>query len=205
MPTGYTATLAEGEQSFQDFALSCARAFGACIEQRDDPMTDKPKLAKKSNYHDEQLEKAKTELAAFDAWTTEQKLAYGEKAKAEDIESSERSLAKKRAQQARYEGMVAQVSAWEPPSADHVEYKKFMLQQLSSSIEFDCGGSYYEQSLERARKKDPLSYTMEYRETLTRNIEYHEAESKKEDERHDGRNEWITKLYKSLDLEVPGV
>ena len=58
MPTGYTADIYEGNDvSFRDFALKCARAFGACIEQRDDDANDKPKLIEKTkdNYHIKRL------------------------------------------------------------------------------------------------------------------------------------------------------
>jgi len=37
MPSGYTSDLYEGKNiSFTQFALQCARAFGAAIDQRDD-------------------------------------------------------------------------------------------------------------------------------------------------------------------------
>jgi len=41
MPTGYTAEIYEGEKevTFEKFALTCARAFGACITIRDEPMS----------------------------------------------------------------------------------------------------------------------------------------------------------------------
>ena len=37
MPTGYTSKIGD-DQSFKDFALRCARNFGANILMRDDPM-----------------------------------------------------------------------------------------------------------------------------------------------------------------------
>ena len=36
MPSGYTNKIKD-DISFEEFALSCARAFGACVEMRDDP------------------------------------------------------------------------------------------------------------------------------------------------------------------------
>jgi hypothetical protein len=35
MPTGYTDKIKDGI-SFEEFVLSCARQFGACISMRDD-------------------------------------------------------------------------------------------------------------------------------------------------------------------------
>lgn len=50
MPSCYTSDIADGKDvSFNDFVLKCARAFGACIEQRDDNANDKPKLIERNN------------------------------------------------------------------------------------------------------------------------------------------------------------
>jgi hypothetical protein len=45
MPTGYTAPVQSGEiVELEDFILLCARAFGACVMQRDEPMKSLPKI-----------------------------------------------------------------------------------------------------------------------------------------------------------------
>ena len=50
MATGYTMDIYDGKNvSFEDFCLSCARAFGACILQRDDNTSIKPQLQKASD------------------------------------------------------------------------------------------------------------------------------------------------------------
>jgi hypothetical protein len=60
MPTGYTAKLYDGDQKFQDFAMECARAFGALIEMRDEPMNAKiPETFEPSEHHVNGLERAK--------------------------------------------------------------------------------------------------------------------------------------------------
>ena len=54
MPTGYTTDIYNGKDvSFRDFALTCARQFGACIMQRDDPADEKPKIMPEESYHTE--------------------------------------------------------------------------------------------------------------------------------------------------------
>jgi hypothetical protein len=41
MPTGYTAGVADGTiTEFREYALLCARAFGACIMLRDEPVEE---------------------------------------------------------------------------------------------------------------------------------------------------------------------
>lgn len=42
MPTGYTADIKDGI-TFRDFALRCARAFGATIMQRDEDISIPPR------------------------------------------------------------------------------------------------------------------------------------------------------------------
>jgi len=40
MPSGFTSDIYDGKKiTFKDFTLKCARAFGACIHLRDDPIT----------------------------------------------------------------------------------------------------------------------------------------------------------------------
>ena len=61
MPTGYTEDIYNGKDvTFKDFALKCARAFGACVHQRDDDANDPPKLREpNTGYYEERLKKAK--------------------------------------------------------------------------------------------------------------------------------------------------
>lgn len=52
MPTIYTSDIRDGI-SFKTFALNCARAFGACVEIRDEPGGGEkiPEAFKASDYH----------------------------------------------------------------------------------------------------------------------------------------------------------
>ena len=60
MPSGYTENIYYGKEvAFKDFALGCARAFGACVMQRDDPADEKPKIMPEESYHTEELKKLK--------------------------------------------------------------------------------------------------------------------------------------------------
>ena len=68
MPTGYTAGVATGEiKDFKTYALQCARAFGACIMLRDEPMSDEIPEFKPSDHYEKSLAKATADLAAFTA------------------------------------------------------------------------------------------------------------------------------------------
>ena len=198
MPTGYTATLVEQGQTFTEFTLGCARAFGACIEQRDDPMDDMPKVPKRSTYHDTELDKAKAELAKAESMTSKERLAWGTKSKRQQLKDYRASLAKKKEIKARLETMIAQVEGWVPPSADHNGLKKFMLEQLASTMDHDGDVAYYEKEIERTKETEPLEYFEGFLKHLKWSVEYHKKEAEKDNERTDGRTQWITDLYDSL-------
>lgn len=72
MPSAYTAPVQDGKiTEFKDFAILCARAFGACIDMRDDPL-DKPipeAFSPVTKHYDEALATATNKLAALRAMT----------------------------------------------------------------------------------------------------------------------------------------
>ena len=43
--------------------------------------------------------------------------------------------------------MLALVEAWVPPSGEHVNLKTFMAEQITESLQFDCGGDYHESAI----------------------------------------------------------
>lgn len=135
MPTGYTAKVADGTIStLEDFALVCAKAFGACATMRDDPPdTPIPAEFVPDPYYKERLDNAIEHyvylrtLTAEDAereCAAEQALADATTAKAEKARLAENQ---------RYAAMAAKVKAWEPPTLQHEGLKEFMLEQLRIS------------------------------------------------------------------------
>jgi len=93
----------------------------------------------------------------------------------------------------RYQNMLHQVINWLPPSQDHFNFKKFMIEQLESSIEWDCSHSY-----EREKELTPEEwYKIQY-DQLTWSMNYHLEEHKKDVERTRGRNKWLKELRESL-------
>lgn len=95
---------------------------------------------------------------------------------------------------ARYETMLAQVSAWEPPTPEHNGLKDFMLQQITESIKFDCSSDY-----DDPPTRVPGALWLHQRIERTRDrISRHAAEYEKEVERTEGRNRWLKALRDSL-------
>lgn len=195
MPTGYTEDIYEGKDvSFSDFALKCARAFGACIEQRDDDPNDKPKLIEKNNddsYHIKRINEAKKwkkpTKVEFDAYVKKQIAYYNEK------------IDKQNKLKDSYQKMLDKANAWTPPTKEHEGLKKFMIEQLTESMEFDCSNDYYQRELNNIKQLTYNQYVKNMRASNKRDIEYHTNELKKDNERVDNRNAWISALYKSLE------
>lgn len=189
MPTGYTATLMEKGQTFQEFIMGCARAFGALIEMRDSPNDAPiPDKFEPSDYHVKRLIESREKLENLKSMTDAEKESFGQTEKAEDIQRIEKWLEKDIAQNNRLEDMADQVQAWNPPTPDHRGLKDFMLQQISISKN---GVDYIQSSLVEATAKPATAYYVAAVSEAARSIKYHTEENAKEIERVNGRSEWV--------------
>lgn len=194
MPTGYTAEIKDGI-TFQQFALNCARAFGACITMRDEPSdTPIPDQFEPSDYHAKAMEKARENLA----WLQQMPDSEAEREAANEyagaMQAHQRRLSEAADLQNKYNTMLAQVMAWTPPTSEHAELKEFMIKQIVDSREFDCSTKYCNEpakqsgSVWRAAKISDAQH----------NLEYHTKENMREIERVNQRNEWVRNLRESL-------
>lgn len=195
MPTGYTASVGDGKVTeFRTFALNCARAFGACIMQRDDNSTDLPKHREMSWYNAQQLDMARTRLGHLESLTPDEAAAEYDATVADARKARDQYEERKRETEGRYRAMLAQVAEWAPPTADHRELKAFMAEQLNGSIKFDC--TTYP---ELYRTEDTVDeWLSEQKAKAQRDIEYHKKGHAEEEERVRTANQWIDALYASL-------
>lgn len=197
MPSGYTAKIAEG-MGFEEFALDCARAFGALVTMRDEPSsTPIPEKFEPSNWHLLRLEETKREIAELEAMTPQEL----EDNNLKDYNEKEERRLERRVElaelKAKYVAMLEQVNAWKPPTPDHEGLKKFMKKQIEESIEFDC-------CLEDLDKPTPKYTAEEWKakrlKGLQWSIDYHTKEHVNEVKRTEERNGWIKALRDSLAL-----
>ena len=198
MPTGYTTAIYEGkEQSVEDFILRCARAMGACIMQRDDPFDDPPKKQYPCDYNAKRLIEAKQELDRLQAMSESQINEEARKERKDKIDERIKHDKIALELRGRYQNMLYAVEGWQPPTPDHKGLKEFMIEQLKTSINFDCSTGWPE--------IPPVITAEEWRQKkiqqTIRDIAYHTKENQKEIERTKGRNRWISQLYVSLGRE----
>lgn len=114
----------------------------------------------------------------------------------EAVSDRAKAMAKSDALQDKYEAMLKQVKDWVPPSSEHVKFKEFMIEQITTSIEFDCSRDYYENNI--PARKSGQEWMMDQVEKIQRRIAFHRDTHRKEVERTNSRNKWIADLRASL-------
>lgn len=196
MPTGYTAGVQDGTiTTFPEFAMQCARAFGALVTMRDDPLDAEipESFEPQARYYDERIAQAHADLERLYAMTDGDKVHAAAAAWNKHVAGIEEWNARCQQERARYEHMLAQARAWQPPTSNHVELKEFMIQQLEQSIDFDCR----ERSLgERPR---PAMWWLDQVKKAKRDIAYYTEEREKEIQRARERTAWVRHLRSSLE------
>lgn len=191
MTTGYTQSVEEAKiTTLKDFVLLCSRAFGARITERDSKLTTdwKPYKADTS-YHEKSLKAAKAKLEEVQrtkGWAiltrkyNENALASWKKAQAENVKTT-----------ARLQAMLEQVEGWEPPSEDHKGLKKFMVEQLTSSIDH-----VYDSP--KPAKLTASAFKAATLKSARWEVDYHTKGMAEEIQRTNERNLWMERLLRSI-------
>lgn len=197
MPTGYTSIVAENENfTFPEFAMRCARNFGALIMMRDEPLDAHiPEKFEPSDYYKNEYERAK---AAYDNFIAnpptyeDLEKQYNEYVAHETehfvAESAEKDIKRK-----RYNAMLSKVLEWQPPTPEHEGLKKFMIDQLHDSIESDC--IEYRPLFPNQDEYIARNRNSKY---LKKELEFYEKQWHDEIERTNSRNKWLKELRESL-------
>jgi hypothetical protein len=195
MVTAYTADLYEGDVSFQDFVVRCARAFGPLWAMQDQPLTAPiPEKFEPSGYHFRELAFAQAELAQIEGWDDAEadrraQLAYDRK-----LRLDEEYLVNIATRQQRYVDMLDRVKDWTPPTADHAELKRFMVKQLEGSIDSDYGQDYPSPP----QRQTGVEYKKQQLDSALRNISYHTEGDQRERQSAEDRTKWVGALLQNL-------
>lgn len=194
MPTGYTADIAKGI-GFEQFVWTCARAFGALMEMRDDPQgATIPERFEPSDTYKKWLLDERAKLGALVAMSVEGVAAAAEADYLERHATWVRRRAEKTALRNRYSEMLAKVVRWEPPTPEHQGLKDFMAQQLHESIDFDCSEKYDTEP----QRVEPTDWHNQQVENTRRAIARHLQSHTEEHQRTEGRNNWLKALRESV-------
>ncbi len=201
MPTGYTADIYDAKNvSFQDYLLHCCRAFGACLDQRDDKSSDLPRLQKPTDYYQKELDAAEKRLEQLRKLSASQAEKKAKKEREEAIQQRRERDQKAMNALFRYKSVLHEVRQWQPPTPDHQNLKDFMIEQLEKSIDFDCHTGEWP-------KIPPVMSGEEWRqqeiEKELKRIARETRHNLEEIERVKGNNAWVAAVYKSVGRKPP--
>ena len=190
MLNGYTQKLAEEGQPFNDFAWTCAKAFGPMLGLLEDSSLGDEYYI----YHQKEEQLAEIAINKFLSMSADERLAYGEEHKQKDILYYEEIIEKIKARNLRIEEMETRVVAWNPPE-QYNELKAFMLSQLSKA-KSDTG--FLNRQLEEARTVTPMDLWQEAVDRAIRDRAYHREEGVQMLKQHEQDIQWINNLKEIL-------
>lgn len=182
---------------FKEYALLCARAFGACITLRDSPLEgDIPEFVVDDHYYT-RLRQAEEDLESFLAIDEQAKKSLHVKEEQDREAEANEAIAEKQEHLSRYTAMLEKAMLFKPPTPEHERFAEFLVEQLEQSIEFDCGGSYWN---EYKQKVSFDEWQAKKLADLQKNIEYSRQFLDEEIEQVASRNKWVNELKEALEL-----
>jgi hypothetical protein len=199
MATGYTHEFADKDVSFNEFVWKCARAMGSFIHMRDDPMSSEIRMPEEDTYHSKSLLEAVEYLEELKNMPLTKAFLLMTEEREASIKRAKESLEKSARLRERYTKMIAKVSDWQPPTPEHTNFKKFMLEQLTSSLDWDCNDKY---TLEELARPEITAQEWLDREikSATRDVEYHTQHMSDDKKRNKEVIDWIKALQQSVPL-----
>lgn len=194
MPTGYTSFIEDGQiDNGKDFLLLCARAFGACVTMRDEPLSKPiPNEMKVDDYYITSLEKALQRQAKYENMTIEEAVAQCTQEFERRNQDYIQRQQKRQTMKERYQQVLEEVKTWEPPTPEHENLKKFAIEQIEICLP-DCDYSY-----DPPKKVEPEVWLAEKIKDATSDVAYARKNLAEEKERISRRNKWLSDLRASL-------
>ena len=134
MPTGYTSDIKKGI-SFKTFALDCARAFGACIDMRDESKdTPIPEAFKPFTHCEERAKDIKEEIELLEIMDIKTATIKAKEEYKKETERYRLYINDACELRTKYVAMLSKVDKWQPPTAEHDGLKDFMKEQIEQSM-----------------------------------------------------------------------
>jgi len=195
--TGYTYDLIEKKLDFKAFAMLCAKAFGACIDMKDDSIdTPIPEQFVPDSHYADCLQEAKDKLKAFKALTKKEQKELIQKEWNQSIKEAYDAIKANEEENKILQNMIEQVKAYTPPSKLHVNYKTFMMEQLVDSMH---SNNYSNELIEAYEgKKVGNEDVIERINILKNDVVYYEKKLEEEKRNYEKNNLWISQLRESL-------
>ena len=201
MPTGYTADFETKDVSFTDFVWRCARGFGALSHMRDDfnqPL-NYPNI--NCDYYDNEISEYQKELLYFDQISDDDLRASLVSETEKNIKIFAERVAEKVKLSLKYNDMLDKVNDWNPPTSNHIALKSFMIEQLKTSIDYDCNVKFDLSQIEDLKLKSSIDLDIyrknkinEIKLRMQRCMDYRKSDL----ERNRNNCQWISELNNSV-------
>lgn len=203
MPTGYTVGIEDGTiTTGKDFLKLCTRAFGIAMDLRDEPLSvPTPTKFKPKTYYKDRLEKEKAELEKCRKMSFEDAKAKMINAHADRVKMYKSIAERYIENNKKYAKVRAEVEAWNPPTLEHYDLKKFALKQIDMCIEKQ---EYIDECLQKANEELDNSneaverYISEEIESCYKSVIRAKEDWDKEVARAASKNIWMEEFLNSL-------
>lgn len=203
MPTGYTVGIVNGEiKDFEQYAKLCMRAFGVAIHMKDDSL-DKPyEPIVSSDYYKEELKSAKQSLKIAQDASPEEITKISLKKLTESKKYHKKSIVEAKIRQGRLEAILKDAEKYQPPTKDHEGIKKFMIDQIKQTIDWDCDLKYHKDELAKIKLDianfNPETARQQMINSAEKDITYYKKEHRLELKRCREANKWAELYLESL-------
>ena len=199
MPTSYTAKIENGDiTTGKDFLTLCCNAFGVCIDMMENDLSEPiPEVFKPNDYYEDELLIKKKNLERAKEMTIEEVKRLIKKEQEYNVENLTRTIEKERSLRDEYLRIREEVAAWVPPTEEHVNLKKFALEQIDMSIPSQETINYYINELNK-EIPTPEEYIRDLIKHCEESLRYYQERYDEEVKLAQERNKWITELRKSL-------
>ena len=203
MPTGYTAGIEDGTiTTGKDFLKLCTRAFGIAMDLRDEPLSvPTPTKFEPNTYYKDKLEEAKAELEECRKISFEEAKAKMIKSHADRVKMYKSIAERYTENNKKYAKVRAEVEAWNPPTLEHYNLKKFALEQIDMCVENqEWINEWLQQSKEKLDDSDEAveRYIAEQIEYCCESVKRAEENWNSELKRVADRNSWMEEFLGSL-------
>lgn len=194
MPSGYTAVLEERDVTFEDFLWRCAKGFYRDREDSlDGPVPEK--YVFDFTYEKRSIAEDKKELAKLEKMSLsearEEIKASNERASREWEKSNKKTIAARE----KYLKIREKIVDWVPPTKDHEELKKFMLEQMDQELRWTKPHDFEPMGTTNEEVRKWIDERIVDKKRSLAATEMRLAE-KQENEKK--ANEWLAKLKESV-------
>lgn len=196
MPTGYTDPVRKGEVTdLRPFIELCAHAVMPSMYDRSmhTPLPTSVTNTDRVKELQDEIGAYKLQLHGYRMWSLADAAVHQDSSFHQALTEWRESEEKRIADLARYEAMLAQVRAWEVTEPIQ-GLKNFMIEQLESSIKFDCTNTGWGKPVYRT----PEEYKRQKIESVKLMISRRERYLEEELERQATNQAWLDEFYKVL-------